>query len=90
MVRREFLVWALRMEGRRAEALQEAAALTMEALPCAVKGCVIPGCHSHGVKQVKEGAGRRYERFAAAYSLTAALLGGADELRQLDQSPCAR
>ena len=40
-------MWALRIEGRSAEALEEARKLTSLAQPCAVDhvNCEIPGCH---------------------------------------------
>lgn len=84
---REFLVWALRIEGRSAEALSEARKLTAIAQPCAVDHvhCSIPGCHRADSEDPL--AGRRYQRFSAAWPLTVALLGDQPELTELEAAP---
>ena len=84
---REFLVWALRIEGRSAEALEEARKLTVLAQPCAVDHvhCEIPGCHKADANDPL--GGRRFERFSAAWPLTVALLGDQAELTELEELP---
>ena len=79
---REFLVWALRIEGRSAEALVEARKLAAMAQPCALTACTVPGCHAP--ESADPNGGRHYQRFSAAFVLTVALLGDAPELAELE------
>ena len=75
-------MWALRIEGRSAEALAEARNLAAMAQPCALTACTVPGCHAPESKDPN--GGRHYQRFSAAFVLTVALLGDAPELAELE------